>query len=84
MSFRNSNWGLGSPACLIGAAGAALAATARLAQETSGMDVQFMPLLVDGLPGWLVADVSVVVAAIVGGTVGQLGCAIVTWLKQEP
>ena len=83
MSTRLSNWGAGSPACLTGAAGAALAATARLAQELSGMDVRFMPLFVDGLPGWLVSDVSVLVAAIVGGTVGQLGCAAVTWLKQE-
>lgn len=82
MTFRNGNWGLSSPACLIGAAGAAFAATARLAQEVSGMEVQFMPLLAD-MPGWLVADVSVVVAAIVGGAVGQLGCALISWLRHE-
>jgi hypothetical protein len=82
MSFRNGNWGLSSPACLIGAAGAAFAAAARLAQEASGTEVQFMPLLVD-VPGWVVSDVSVVVAAIVGGAVGQLGCALVSWLRHE-
>ena len=83
MSLRDGMWGLGSPACLIGAAGATVAAAARLAQELSGMDVRFMPLMADDLPGWLVADVSVIVAAIVGGTVGQLACVLVTWLKHE-
>jgi hypothetical protein len=82
MSRPHDNWGLGSPACLVGAAGAALAATARLAQELAGMDVKFMPLF-DGFPGWFVADVTVIVAAIVGGTAAQLGYALVAWLKQE-
>jgi hypothetical protein len=83
MSLRDGNWGFGSPACLVGAAGAAVAAIARLAQELSGMEVRFMPLLVDDLPGWLVADVSVLVAAIVGGAIGQLACVLAIWIRYE-
>jgi len=82
MSMPRGNWGLDSPACLIGALGAAIAAGARLAQEAAGMDLQFMPLFAP-LPGWLDADITVMVAAIVGGIVGQIGCALAMWLKQE-
>ncbi|HEX6980261.1 MAG TPA: hypothetical protein VF342_13265 [Alphaproteobacteria bacterium] len=79
---NGTDWGLGSPVCLIGAAGAALAAGARLLQERSGMEVKFMPLF-DAVPDWVVSDITVLVAAVIGGAVAQIGCALVTWLKQE-
>lgn len=83
MKKMRRDWGLGSPACLIGAIGAAIAAAARLIQEASSTNVQFMPVL-DSMPAWVASDVTVVVAAIVGGAVGQIGCALFAWLKENP
>lgn len=77
-----NDWGWRSLPWLAGMVCALLAALGRLIQEGAGADVQFMPLF-DSVPGWVVADVSVVVAAIVGGVVGQIGCALAIWLKQE-
>lgn len=80
--MQHDNWGWRSRTCLIGAAGAVLAASARLMQEAHGADVHFMPLAGEA-PGWLAADVTVIVSAIIGGAVAQIGSALVTWLKQE-
>jgi hypothetical protein len=77
-----NDWGWRSPPCLAGIVGAVLAAFGRLMQEGAGTDVQFMPLF-DSLPGWFVADVTVIVSAVVGGVLGQIGCALAIWLKQE-
>jgi len=77
-----NNWGLHSLPCLVGAGGALIAAFGRLVQDSAGADAPFMPLF-DFVPGWLIADVTVIVAAIVGGVVGQIGCALAIWLKQE-
>lgn len=83
MKKTRRDWGLDSPACLIGAIGATVASAARLIQEAAGANVQFMPVL-DSMPGWVASDVTVVVAAIIGGAVGQIGCALFVWLKENP
>lgn len=77
-----NDWGWRSLPCIVGIVCALLAAIGRLVQESTGGDIQFMPLF-DSLPGWVIADISVVVSAVVGGVVGQIGCALAIWLKQE-
>lgn len=77
-----ADWGWHSPICRVGAAGAALAAGAHRLQEAMGLDVKFMPLL-DGVPGWITADVTVIVAGIIGGAVCQIGYGLVIWLRHE-
>jgi hypothetical protein len=81
-TMQHDNWGWRSRTCLIGAAGAVLAASARLIQEAYGAEVHFMPLASE-VPGWLAADVTVIVSAIIGGAVAQIGSVLFTWLKQE-
>lgn len=76
---RMGRYGPGRAAGWAGAAGAALAAAARLLHERSGGEPGYMPL--GDLPAWLAADVSVLVAAIAGGAVGQILCALVRMVR---